>query len=352
MTLCIINYNGVDHLRSAFEAIRQLPDGFDEILVIDNASTDDSVTYACSIEGVKVLQLARNDGPGAARNAGFKRARNDLILFQDNDIRLLPDTVNKLLEAINREKGPLIVAPRVVYRQKPEIIQYDSADCHVLGMMTTRNTNQPASTVSQESVSTTSLVTACFLMQRQRWDDSPLFDEQMIFNMEDHDLGVRANVLGHTLMVVPAATVLHGSGTAGLSWRPGYAIASQRIFCLIRNRWWILLRYFSLRTLVLLAPLLAAFEILQLAGMLSKGFWREWLEALYSTVQHLPRLLQQRRRLQANRQKADSLILKLAPLPLTSATLEKTSARRMVKLFEGFMFAYWRLVSPCLQRSS
>lgn len=351
MTLCIINYNGADYLRSAFEAIRQLPNSFDEILVIDNASTDDSITYAGSIEGIKVLQLAQNDGPGAARNAGFKLARNDIILFQDNDICLLPDTVEKLLEVINREKGPLIAAPRVLYHQQPEIIQYDSADCHVLGMMTLRNTNQFSSAVSQESVTTTSLVTACFMIQRRRWDGSPLFDDQLVFNLEDHDLGVRANVLGHSLMVVPAATVWHDNGTAGLSWRPGYVVASRRMFCLIRNRWWILLRYFSLRTLLLLAPLLAAFEILQLAGMISKGFWREWLQALYSTVEHFPKLLQQRRRLQADRQKPDSLILKPAPLPLTSAMTEKVSARRVVKLFEDFMFAYWRLISPYLRRS-
>ncbi|GAA3972968.1 glycosyltransferase family 2 protein [Allohahella marinimesophila] len=340
LTLCIINYNGADYLMTALEAVAGFTGYFDEVLIIDNASTDNSVEIARGFPFVSVVSLASNGGPGAARNAGFRLARNDLILFQDNDVQLNVDAVRNLTQAMSENANAVIAAPRVLYASAPDTIQYESADCHFTGMMSVRFANIAVAEVPASTASTSSLVTACFMLHRGRWRGGLPFDERLVFNLEDHDFGVRANILGHTVLAVGSAVVSHGGGTADLSWRPGYRIPDRRMFCLIRNRWWIMLKYFSGPTLLKLAPVLLVIELLQFAGMIQKGFGRQWIAAFWSTLANFPSLLVQRQYWQNHRQKRDQDILKPGPLPLTSAIKTNQLIADMVGRVEMLMQWY------------
>ena len=348
ITLCLINYNGLAHLQQALTALQTLQTGLDEILVIDNASTDGSLAYLDTCEQVTVVALTSNTGPAGARNTGFLQAKHDIILFQDNDISLTEGVAEALYATLKQDQRILLAVPRVVYKSDPDTIQFEGADCHFLGMMSLRQANAPCSQAPTVTAQTSSMVSACFMIDRRRWHHRLLFDEGLIFNLEDHDLGLRANLLGFIIMAVPGVTVLHGSGTSGLSYRPGRDVSATRMYCLIRNRWWIILRYFSLRTLILLAPLLLIFETLQLAGLCYKGWGREWLRAFVDTGKHLPVLFAERKEYQKQRQRADRDILRGGNLPLTQAMSSSMAVRNMVKIFEVFMRLYWSLVKKLL----
>jgi GT2 family glycosyltransferase len=259
-----------------------------------------------------------------------------------------PRIVDVLRDALHGAAGALLVAPRVVLASAPDIVQFDSADCHFLGLMSTRNAGRPAHEVPVTVARTTSLVTACFLIDRARWLGGPLFDEWFGFNYEDHDFGVRASVRGHDLLVAPAATVLHGSGTANLSYREGGPVPTQRVFFLLRNRWSILTKAYALRSLLLLAPVLLCFELFQFAGVASKGWAAQWRAALRSWWRELPRLLQDRRDLQRARRRRDRDILRAGPLPLTAAVNQGVLQRLAIGAMQCIANAWWRLVRPVL----
>lgn len=344
-TLCIINYNGKAEMAMTWKAVSAIRHQFDEILVIDNGSTDGSLDYIKSLPQISVVCLAQNLGPAAARNIGFALARSDRILFQDNDISLAENTAGCLSQVLDEHPKALAVTPRVCYRHQPDTIQYDSADCHVLGMMTLRNANLHRHQVGEALSPCTSLVTACFLIDRRRWrqhNEGPLFDERLIFNFEDHDLGVRASLLGYALYCDSRTHVLHGGGTEGQSWRPGQSIPAQRIFCLTRNRWWIVMRYFSGISLLRLLPVLLMFEVIQAAGLISKGFAREWARAVLSTLEQMPLLLRQRMAYQRQRQRDDRHILRLAPLPLTSAMAPTGFTKKGLDIYQKALGAWCR----------
>ena len=89
VTLCVVNYQGSKHLPTALLAASRSTLAFGEILVVDNASSDGSVSWLRSqYPEIRVLELDANLGPAGARNAGFEAAVHDLILFQDNDVQL------------------------------------------------------------------------------------------------------------------------------------------------------------------------------------------------------------------------------------------------------------------------
>lgn len=347
-TLCIINFNGLSELKNAWQALSGIREQFAQILLIDNGSEDGSVAFARSLPGVEVVALNRNLGPAAARNLGFRLARYPRILFQDNDISLSPDTLPKLTKVLECHANALIASPRVCYRHHPDLIQYDSANCHVLGMMSLRHANVPVDAAPSVLARCTSLVTACFLIDRDRWflrvrPEARLFDETLIFNFEDHDLGVRANLLGFDLYCESQATVLHGGGTEGQSWRPGYDIPAQRIFCLTRNRWWIIIRYFSFRSLVSLLPFLLMLEGLQFAGLLMKGFGWQWVRAVISTLRYLPQLYRQRVKFQSQRVRSDREFLQPGPLPLTTAFTSHPRVAALLSRFDQALLAWCRM---------
>jgi GT2 family glycosyltransferase len=349
VTLCIVNYNGERYLRRTLEAAHGSALGFDEILLVDDASPDRSVALVreCWPE-VTVIRQEVNSGPGAARNAGYRAARNDLILFIDNDVALTPECAGGLLDAVEQRPDAAVAMPRVLYADRPDTIQYEGADCHYLGLMALRRQDAPAAEAPAGVSDTQSVVSCAFLVHRARWGSAAPFDPSFIFNYEDHDFGVRTRVMGRAVLAVPCAAVLHGEGTAGLSFRQGRERSPIRVYCLIRNRWRILLQSYQLRTLVLIAPALAAYEAVQLAGVVKKGWLGIWLRAAGRNVPNPGTIARRRREVQRTRGAPDRSFLVGGPLPFTPGLAAGRLEQLVRRGLDRFVAGYWELVRRLL----
>jgi len=324
ITLCVINHEGEEHLRTNLPALVEEADRFDEVLMVDNGSTDkSSALFRSAFPSADVIRLPENRGPGPARNAGFRTAANDRILFVDNDVRIGPGTAGPLMAALDDNCQAVLAVPRVLYGHDPGRIQYEGADSHISGHMIPRRTDREAAACPNGPARVNSLVSACFLVDRQRWGLETLFDESLFFNYEDHDLGVRARVFGFDIVAVPASEVRHGTGTPGLSHRPGGVYASRR-------------------SILLLSPLFLIYEATLLAGAIRRGWWREWRTAFAALVSNRMHLRAERKRIQSRRRTADHDIFEAGPLPY-SADLIRTPVERRVKgALERAFSAYWR----------
>ena len=349
VTLCIINYNGAEHLERLFDALPHQDWPFFEVLLIDNASSDKSLAVTQRLcPQARIVRLPENLGPGAARNEGFRQGACDLILFQDNDILLGTDATEQLVGHMLGFPDALLVAPRVVYADDPATVQYDSADCHFLGLMAPRNADKPIGTLESDPSRTTSMVSACFLINRANWDGKDLFDESFGFNLEDHDFGVRACLAGHALWVQPGAVVRHGSGTPGLSYRPWLAASDRRLYWLTLNRWIVVTKCFGGRTVTLLAPALMLFELMQFVWLARQGYIRVWWRAARAYWRGRKRNRAIRRDVQQSRRVADIDILRTMPLPLTGVVRRGFISNALVNMADRLMRGYWRLVRRLL----
>lgn len=96
----IPNRDGVEILRRTLPPLLQeLSLERDEIIVIDDASEDDSVgMLGREFPTVRVVALERNVGFGAACNLGFERARHDLVLLLNSDMEVTPGSIALLAE--------------------------------------------------------------------------------------------------------------------------------------------------------------------------------------------------------------------------------------------------------------
>jgi hypothetical protein len=144
--------------------------------------------------------------------------------------------------------------------------------------------------------------------------------------------------------VQPQAQVLHGTGTPGLSYRPGQATNEQRLYYLVLNRWIVISKCYATKTIAILFPALLAFEIMQFAWLLSRGSIRIWSRAIRAYWHSRKSVFDKRQFLQNIRRVADREVLRDGPLPLTQIVRDGVAARPLVTTADHLMRGYWRLV--------
>lgn len=344
--LCIINFNGTKILPAALDAAVAIADRFDSILVVDDCSTDGSVEFIESrYPSVKVFRQPRNQGPGAARNAGMRQAASDLVIVMDNDVALTAGCIDHLVAAMKDHPKAVVAAPAVLYAHQRDTIQYDGAECHFLGIQTLLDEDLPVARAPIGVRKVGSLVSCCFAIDRSRLAEPEFFDESYFIYFEDHDFGWRLRALGADVLSVPQAQCFHGTGTEGLSIRQLGSYSSRRVFYLIRNRWLCVLKNFQLRTLIVMLPLMTFYECAQLAIVVKKGWLREWWRSVVWVVRHLPTVLRERRRVQRLRKVHDRDLLIGGALPFRRELSTGAVERAARSALDVIAQSYWKLAS-------
>lgn len=90
-------FDGAGHLRACLEALQASTFAGHEVIVVDDASTDDTAEVARAM-GARVVRQEERGGPAQARNAGAAVARGDYLLFLDADVCVRPDTLAIAME--------------------------------------------------------------------------------------------------------------------------------------------------------------------------------------------------------------------------------------------------------------
>lgn len=107
-------YNQANFLPQAIESVLTQTYGRVEIVVVNDGSTDDTVSVAGRYEHVRCISQL-NGGQGAARNEGLKHATGDYVLFLDSDDRLLPHALEIGVQCLTSRPGCAFAAGRCVY---------------------------------------------------------------------------------------------------------------------------------------------------------------------------------------------------------------------------------------------
>ncbi|MCU1258051.1 MAG: glycosyl transferase, family 2, partial [Bryobacterales bacterium] len=106
-SVVIPNWNGRDLLSKYIPSVETALAGNpgNELIVVDNGSTDGSADFLRErFPNVKVLALERNLGFGGGSNAGFRAAKNDIVVLLNSDMRVEPGFLAPLLEGFTDER--------------------------------------------------------------------------------------------------------------------------------------------------------------------------------------------------------------------------------------------------------
>jgi GT2 family glycosyltransferase len=342
VTVAVCNFNGAEHLPPCLEALLAQTCAIDELLVVDNASSDGSEALVRErFPAVRWIAMGANLGPCPARNAALERARNEWVLLVDNDAVLAPDVLEKLLAAAQARPDAALLQPRSVFADRPDVVHYDGGSFHYAGLFSLRNFSVPiAQAEGRGTLEVDGAVSVALLARRSTLLELGGFDPDYFILFEDLDLSYRLRLAGHAILSVEDALVLHRGGTGGISFRGAIEYPRRRAFFHSRNRWIYLTKCYSARTLLLAAPGLLLYELVWLAFTLRSGTFGGWLEGKRDFFAKLPGVRLRRRAIQASRRRRDRDLLVGGPLTL-SAQLRGGAAERVL---DGALRAWWTLV--------
>ncbi|MGY6588807.1 MAG: glycosyltransferase family 2 protein [Wenzhouxiangella sp.] len=248
ISLIIPNYNGAHHLGDCLDSLaRQTVFARCEFIVVDNASTDESIALLTQhYPWAQRIELPGNRGFSAAVNAGIRAARGDIMVLLNNDTRAQPDWLEQIETAFKQHPEASIIASRMLRWEPPHVI--DSAGDR-FALLAGKGINIAAGQPSESRPNACWVPAACAgaaAYRRSLFDDIGLFDDAFFLVYEDLDLSLRALVAGHRCLYWPEAVVYHKRGvsihqldpaTISRSWRNLFWAAGQNLPPLLLAFW-------------------------------------------------------------------------------------------------------------------
>jgi len=345
-TVC--TFNAEHDLRDCLRSLQNQRDfEFDEILVIDNASTDGTrALVEREFPGVRLIALERNDGPCVARNAGLSEARNRYVFQVDSDVVVAQDCLVLLSAEIRRADDLAVVFPRGLVAGEPGVVHYDGGWHHYAGVMALRHFYLPVAECAAEAEDVDAFVSLAALLDRDLVLRIGGYDPAYFILFEDADLSYRLRVCGYRIRSVPAALVDHRSGTKGISFRGGLAYPARRLFLHSRNRWMLILKCYRARTLILSLPGVLLLGLAYVVFAWRQGALLEYLRAKRSLIALMPRIRDERRKLKRLRRLADRELLGAPELTFSPKIERGRSGSLPERCLSGILRSYWRLIRP------
>lgn len=116
VSICIVNWNGRDMLRNLLASLRNSdPELTMQTIVVDNASTDDSLAGAeAALPGVEIVRNDYNAGFARANNQCADRATGRYLLFLNNDTIARPGAVTTLVRFLDAHPHYVAAAPKLI----------------------------------------------------------------------------------------------------------------------------------------------------------------------------------------------------------------------------------------------
>lgn len=345
ISVVIVNHNGSQAVINCLDALEKQLAPLAQIIVVDNASTDNSPTkISQKFPQVELIQLKENVGLSIARNIGLKKAKTELVLTVDDDVYVDGGCIGHLQETL-RQNSAVVVCPRIVFYHHKQIIQCDGAAPHFIGTLVLRHANQLIDH-SSDAVEAQACIGACMLINRKIALASGGFDEEYFFYFEDLEFSIRMRSLGHKIVCEPKALAFHdrGQGTPLLSFRGEGEYPERRVYLNIRNRLITILMHYNIRTLLILSPALFLYEFATLLISLKRGWFHLWRNAILSVYNTRIYIRDRRKYMVENRLRNDKELLSGGNLPLSQGFISNKSESLAVKLLSSSLNFYWKLI--------
>jgi N-acetylglucosaminyl-diphospho-decaprenol L-rhamnosyltransferase len=337
LSVVIVTHDSAGHIGEVLMALAPQLAGDDEVILVDNASADDTVAIAIgALPAVQVRETGANLGFSPACNIGVARSSGALILLLNPDCVPQPGCL-AALRATGAERPGWGAWQAVVLLEDGTRVNTAGNVVHFLGISWAGGLEEPLAALPPAPHSVAFGSGAALVVRREAWAQAGGFEDRFFMYCEDLDLCLRLRLLGWDIGVTPAARVLHDYAFAkgGYKW-----------FYLERNRWWTVLGTYPRPLLLAVLPALLAFEVVLLPAAARGGWLGPKLRAQMAVLTELRAILARRRRIQRERRITPAAFAATLVASLDSPMLAPAraipGARRVLAL-------YWRVVTRALR---
>ena len=295
LDIIIVNWNAGEQLKQVLESIHQSAMGvhqLNHVVVVDNASNDDSINQIRSLSPLIPLQIIenkQNQGFGKGCNQGAKASQADYLLFLNPDTQLEADALPNLLDFMQSDEadnqrigiigGQLIDDDGTIARSCDRFITLSTIINDAIGLSKLSSARFPGLSMTDwdhhDSRIVDHVMGAMYCIRRELFETLNGFDEQFFVYMEDMDLTYRAHQLGWYCYYDTSAQTFHrGGGTTE-------AIKARRLALFVHSRIKYALKHFPMWQVVVVVLITFLIEPLtRMSFALLRGNWIDAINSL------------------------------------------------------------------------
>ena len=299
--------------------------------MVDNGGRDGEAARAA---GARLVEPGSNIGFSGGCNRGAAEATGDVLVFLNPDA-VVEDAALQHLARTLEDPAIGIAMARLRLLDRPELLNSGGGVLHLSGLSWAGRYGEPADALQEvEDVATPS--GAAMAIRRDLFRELDGFTDELFMYLEDAELGWRAHLRGLRVVIDPGADVYH---------EYEFGRHGTKTALLERNRLIFVVSAYSLRLLLLLAPVLVAVELGMLVVAMRQRWLRGKLGGWWWCLRHSRWLIRHRRGTQRLRRVRDRELARF---------LTPVLDPRMVELPRGAAAAsrvlrpYWSLAKKAL----
>jgi GT2 family glycosyltransferase len=224
ISVIIVNYNSSPQLSQCLDTLRRYYPAGEEIIVVDNASTDGSRDLVRNhYPEVDLVCLPENLGFPGGVNAGIQAAVGEALLILNSDVYLTASTVSQLIDYLTSADdiglvGPAQVSltgePFLTFHRNPGLIQELIDTFFLWDVWRYRVFKNWILNLKPVTADVDWLSGAAMLANKKTVDEVGMFDERVFMYGEEFDFQYRCWQKGWRVCYVPEARVIHEKSVA------------------------------------------------------------------------------------------------------------------------------------------
>jgi GT2 family glycosyltransferase len=287
IAVVVPNWNGRRWLPGCLESLAAQTRPADEVVIVDNGSTDGSVELLGGLVlPLRVIALGRNTGFAAAVNRGIAAVSADAVALVNTDVVLRQDWIERMGAVLEADAGLYGVACKMLQLDDPSFI-YDAGDfLRRDGVCEQRGRYELDRGQYDDPGEAFAPCAGAGLYRRSAVLGAGGFDERLFLYLEDVDLGLRLRLAGWRCAYEPVVA-LHAGGGSSTALDPPIEHWVER------NTLLLLLKAFPPRW----APFVAYRQLATAWHASREGWLRTHVEGMVAALPLAPAMLRERRRL-------------------------------------------------------
>lgn len=264
--IVISNYNGWQDTVQCLESLQKQTYRDFEIILLDDASTNDSVQQLQKhlTENTVFLPQEANSGFAAVNNVGMRRALADgcdWVLLLNNDTVVAPDFLEMLLR---ETPAGAVSCPKMLFLDPPDEIWFAGGELdRATGKVKHLGGHEKDGPAFAEKKQVSFITFCCVLLPRQVVEEVGFLDETLFMYCEDVDYCIRLADAGVPLWFLPDARIWHKAGGSAGGMLSVYYITRNTLYLTCKGKSALQIRA---RTLPVLISGAARYALTKLLG--------------------------------------------------------------------------------------
>ena len=309
ISIIIVNFNGKKWLAPCLDSVRAQEYKNYEIILVDNASSDDSLEFVQkNYPEVICTKTSSNLGFAGGNNAGLPFVKGEYVYLLSNDTKIEPNVLSQFVKAFAESPKIGCVQSKLVLMNEPTLLDACGSFWTPLGLLYHYGCRKDASLPMYNRVMPVfSLKGASMMIKKDLIDQIGLFDDDFWCYYEETDFCHLVWLAGYECWYYPKMTCYHAAGGTSVKYFANSFIQYHNF----KNKILSFLKNFELSTLIFFFPLFLGLCCLlcitwaltgnfACAGAVLKAFW--W------NIVNLPNTLKKRKSVQQMRKQSDKVI--------------------------------------------